>query len=304
MKKNNTTITLLQGRLGNQLFEYAFARARAFESGSKCVLSEAPLTARGIQNRLDCFVLSPDVEFVDHHTLSWRQYIGMSLYAHLVQPHSRIKRYELEEKLCWLWEFCGLFLCENGYIIPPSGRHISNKDFICVGYMQSEKFFYNQRKQILSELSFKQNIYESVKDMAEKIKSSNEPTCLHVRLGDYVKNPLHGVLDAAYYRRALDEMRRYRPNATIFVFSDNVELVREELNLQSDVYYISPDIDEQQTMYLGSLCKNFIISNSSFSWWMQYLSRWADKLVLAPSRWYASECPCDIYLKDWVLLNV
>lgn len=296
--------TLLQGRLGNQLFIYAFARAISLASGAKCVLSEASLTSKHITNRLDCFVLSSDVQFVPQHHLSFFQKLGLSIYARLISPKERMTRFELEQKYRTLLSHMGLFLCEDGYIQPPKAEVYAKKDMLNIGYMQSEKYFAPYKKQILDELTFRPEIKVSCKALADVITSATEATCLHVRLGDYVKNPLHGVADAAYYRRALDHLKQLKPDATIFVFSDNIDLVRQELNLDASVHYIPSNVDDQQTMYLGSLCHNFVISNSSFSWWMQYLSRRDDRLVLAPSRWYARPCPCDIYQDFWTIEEV
>lgn len=167
--------------------------------------------------------------------------------------------------------------------------------------MQSEKFFADYKQTILNDFTFKEYLKNSVKAIAAELSKATEPTCLHVRLGDYVKHPLHGVADAEYYKRALNTLAKHRPEASIFVFSDNIELVKQELDLPDNVHCIPTDIDEQQSMYLATLCKNFVISNSSFSWWMQYLSRYKDKLVIAPSRWYARSCPCDIYLGNWII---
>lgn len=292
-------ITLLQGRLGNQLFQYAYSRAICFSTGRKCVLSEAPLKSKNISNRLDCFSLSPDVLFIENHRLSFLQKVALSLYSKHIDSQDRISKYALEKKwrIVMLWS--GVFMCENGFINPPKTK---KHNLLSIGYFQSERYFELYKEQILKELQFKESIKDSVKDLAEKITSSIEPTCLHIRLGDYVKNPLHGVLDASYYRKALSKLRSLKPNATLFLFSDNVELVKQELGLD-DVSYIPAEIDEQQTMYLGSLCHNFVISNSSFSWWMQYLSRRDNRLVIAPSRWYAEPCPCDIYQKEWMLIE-
>lgn len=292
-------VTLLQGRLGNQLFQYAYSRAQYFNTGKKSILSEASLRIHNIENRLDCFVLSPNVEFIKNHSLTFFQRLSLSLYSRFIDSQNRSDKYAIEKKMRDLFLKSGIFVCENGFIEPPKEKR---RNILNIGYFQSEAYFESYKNLILEELQFKDCIKNSVKDLAERIISSVEPTCLHIRLGDYVKNPLHGLLDASYYRRAISKLRKLKPNATLFLFSDNVELVKQELGLD-DVFYIPAEIDEQQTMYLGSLCHNFVISNSSFSWWMQYLSRKEERLVIAPSRWYAQPCPCDIYQKSWVLID-
>ena len=54
-----------------------------------------------------------------------------------------------------------------------------------------------------------------------------------------------------------------------------------------------------------SACKHFVISNSTFSWWAQYLSRNQDKVVVAPSRWRNGSYTQDIYLDSgWLLYDL
>ena len=53
------------------------------------------------------------------------------------------------------------------------------------------------------------------------------------------------------------------------------------------------------------MCHNFIISNSSFSWWGAYLSRRKNKIVISPETWFGPEGPKiwdDIYANGWIIL--
>ena len=46
------------------------------------------------------------------------------------------------------------------------------------------------------------------------------------------------------------------------------------------------------------------IGNTSFGWWAQYLGDYSDKIVIAPSKWYAKDVPCDLMDENWIKIDV
>lgn len=55
-------------------------------------------------------------------------------------------------------------------------------------------------------------------------------------------------------------------------------------------------------MYLMSQCKNFIIANSSFSWWGAWLSSSPEKVVVCPTQWFGDKDldTSDLIPKEWI----
>jgi hypothetical protein len=52
-------------------------------------------------------------------------------------------------------------------------------------------------------------------------------------------------------------------------------------------------------------CRHNICANSSFSWWGAWLNRNADKIVVAPARWFASNTlnASELVPADWIRLD-
>ncbi|MCS2670285.1 alpha-1,2-fucosyltransferase [Bacteroides fragilis] len=73
-------------------------------------------------------------------------------------------------------------------------------------------------------------------------------------------------------------------NPTFFIFSEDQEWVKNNLEQKSNFIMISPkegNYSALNDMYLISLCKHHIVSNSSFYWWGAWLANNKNKIVVA-----------------------
>jgi len=92
-----------------------------------------------------------------------------------------------------------------------------------------------------------------------------------------------------YYRRAIDVIKKKVESPTFFVFSNDIEWVRENISIPGyDVFYESGNNPVWETFRLMYSCKHFIISNSTFHWWAQYCSRNTNKVVVCPDKWFSN----------------
>ncbi|XP_035708245.1 O-antigen biosynthesis glycosyltransferase WbnK-like [Folsomia candida] len=120
-----------------------------------------------------------------------------------------------------------------------------------------------------------------------------ETVAVHIRRGDFVNfaTPLTFYV-TAMSRMRQELMRRNNKHVLIslFIFSDDVTYVRDEfltiLNGTEgtiNVHIVSDPtkLTSLEEFYLASKCKNFIIPNSTFGWWVAYLSEYPDKIVYA-----------------------
>jgi len=175
------------------------------------------------------------------------------------------------------------------------------------GYYQNEAYLKEYEADLRKELTLKHELSDYSKGILEKIKAAENPVFIHVRRGDYVANnttnQIHGTCDANYYKATIEYIKANVPNPTFFIFSDEPDWARENINTGSENIVSTNDeahADEDQT--LMNNCKHAIIANSTFSWWGAWLQSNPEKIICAPKLWWASKSEAEtdfVVPKEW-----
>lgn len=155
------------------------------------------------------------------------------------------------------------------------------------GYWQDKKYFPKELSSIFTIFSQKKLLDKNIQT-SKLIKDTNSVS-IHVRRGDYINHFLHGnIANKTYYQNSITEICKKIDDPYFFVFSDDLEWCKKELNFfNNNVYYVEGNKDfVEQDMILMSLCKTNIISNSSFSWWASFLNSNLNKIIISPEYWF------------------
>lgn len=130
---------------------------------------------------------------------------------------------------------------------------------------------------------------ESNKGMANFIATVNSVS-VHIRRGDFLKlNNLY--YENGYFKRAIKYMRKNVERPQFILFCDPGSRLWVKDNLYSlgfekrdEIYFVDWNLRERsyKDMQLMSLCKNNIITNSSFGWWGAFLNENEDKITCSP----------------------
>ena len=241
------------GQLGNQMFQYASLRGIAANKGYEwCIPNHKEVITDEFGNKLriqlfDCFNL---VNLKRNNI-----FVLDRGHAPIVQE----KFFHFDQEL--------FDLCPN--------------DVSLFGFFQSEKWFKNIENQIRDDFSFKSEILDPCLNMMKEV---NKPIAVHIRRGDFLKNSQnHYNLELDYYSKALSSFGNDRE---VIIFSDDSEWCKKQKLFSDDRFMMSESNNPYIDLCLMTLCSDFIIANSSFSWWGAWLSQNKDKKVIAPSKWF------------------
>ncbi len=257
------------GRTGNQMFQYAALRGIAANTGVNfCLPYYQESVDDGIGNMLK-------TELFD--------YLNMSSVTQLNIQNIDASRPYMQEP----------------HFHYNENIHKKCPDWVSlVGFFQSEKYFKNVEDIIRDDFTFKDEIREPCEEMMSDVEG--QVVALHIRRGDYLINGgNHNVLGMDYYKEALS---RFPDDATVIVFSDDPKWCHEQEMFSGDRFMISENESGYIDMCLMSMCTDFIIANSSFSWWAAWLANRGK--VIAPKKWFPKndKDTKDIYCEGWEVI--
>ncbi|MDR1370728.1 MAG: alpha-1,2-fucosyltransferase [Dysgonamonadaceae bacterium] len=268
------------GGLGNQMFQYAAARALADRLGVGVCIDKSLLNIRS--KNVTHRIYELDLFFLKHH----EKIISSKKRGFLLRKiYPKIKKTSLGRRItkCYnLYEELESSGYDPEFLSQPDHTSLS-------GYFQSEKYFIPFQEIVRRCFTFKNHLYGKNKDIAEKIKDTNSVS-IHIRRGDYVSNKksaaIYTELSTEYYEKAIERIRQEFDNPTFFVFSDDPEEAKKTIPTLHAVHINwNKGRDSYIDMQLMSLCKHNIIANSSFSWWGAWLNNNENKIVIAPDQW-------------------
>jgi len=267
-------IPRLFGGLGNQLFIYAAARRMALANHAELVLDDVSGFVRD-------HVYQRQYQ-LEHFNIPCRK----ATAAERLEPFSRLRR-ALKRKWNQRLPFeQRTYLMQEGIDYDPRLLQFKPQGTVyLIGYWQSEDYFKDVAATLRQDLQIKPPTDSANLALAERIRNCTG-VALHVRFFD----ELHaaGIYNAPgdYYTHAIEAMERLVPAAHYFLFSDQPDAARAIIPLPDArvtlVAHNQGDTQAYADLWLMTLCRHFIIANSTFSWWGAWLAASTEKIVIAP----------------------
>ena len=290
-------ITNLIGGLGNQMFQYAVARALSLRLNSPLLLDISGFANYSLHQGFELQRIFSGTTVAASKSdvnkiLGWQ---APSIIKRLVSRPSltafRSKSFVLEPHFNY---WAGI-------------SHLTGNCYLS-GYWQTEKYFADVANEIRADFAFKPAMNPQNTELAQQIYQVNAVS-LHVRRGDYANNAkniaTHGLCSLDYYQAAVQHIANQVESPHFFVFSDDIAWVKSNLKIDYPHQFIDHNkgAESYNDMCLMSMCKHNIIANSSFSWWSAWLNLDTDKIVIAPKQWFVNKINLpDLIPQEWVTI--
>ncbi len=283
----------IKGGLGNQMFQYALGRKLSLQNNDELLLDTSGLDRANQVGDI-------------YRPFSLGQFLVAGNIATPQQIQQYKNQYGIFSKILRKFRFKILRQMHIGWepvVLKTKGTKYLD------GYWQSPKYFESIRDVLLADFSLKKGLSATAEQFSDQI-SRSESIALHVRRGDYVANAsvnkAYGECGLGYYQSAIEMVRAKTKDPVFFIFSDDIDWVKENLLIGKKVVFVSGQgLTDAEEIILMSKCRHNIIANSTFSWWGAWLNQNPSKIVIAPEPWFEvnEKFFKDLIPKTWTRIN-
>lgn len=279
-------IIRIRGGLGNQFFSYARGYALAKKNNVELELDDY------IYNT--SYVLR-NFKLLDYN-ISYKK-----LFVNKFPSEKKAAKFLLKvwNRIKWQFFYHCVYIKEIKDFEYQKISVQKNKNYYLNGYWQVHEYFDEYRTDLKKELQLK-NVSDKLQIATNKIRNGKY-CAIHVRHGDYKTFKGGKCLSIKYYKDAISIMHKNVPDVKYLFFSDDLDFCKKEFNYLENVEFCEAGKwSDEEELFLMSCCDNFIIANSSFSWWAAYLSEKNTPLVICPvvDMWKK-----EFYLDEWIKIN-
>ena len=260
----------LDGRMGNQMFQYAFALTASKKLKTPFYLDQLKVN----------FMLA--------------EYFELPSYHHFYNSLKTKLSYYLKQEE----------IIVNGQDHPESVVPLNS--YLYKGYFQSDLFFESIKKKIKQEFTIKKKYSDQFKSKYGNLFKQNKTIVIHIRLTDYLdfgNEQLGGTnlsLPEKYFKTCLNSINGIDNYQVLFI-SDDITQVKKWFSGKGNFRFESNNAILDFQLILNSDIA--IISNSSFAWWAAYLNPKSNKIIYTPKYWLGfkinKEFPAGIIPSNW-----
>lgn len=286
-------IVKLKGGLGNQMFQYAFAKLIEQKTGD-----EVKLDLTSYKDLKEDLIRRPRI-------LRFK----ISLPIATEEDIKKVCKFEHSGNSKSYKYRIGLILesiLNKKYYFEINRAYRDLNNLVNASYFDGYWQSYRYVDEVIGKLDKEFSLLDALDNKSLKMMKKIEETqsvFVGIRRGDYllVKPKHYGVLDEEYYKKAMNYIANKISNAVFFIFSNDINWVQKNFDFKDfNVIFITETVDDFEDFILMTKCKHSIIANSTYHWWGAYRHDYAGKIVVAPKKWFADNAPIDIIPDRWI----
>jgi hypothetical protein len=267
------------GRTGNQLFQYAVARAHLVAGDQLVVVDDREVTTWGDH-------LTPVLRRGRFRPIRQRELLRLREVPRLPIGQRTVvsQRKQLAQRHAVFRSF------EIGDDVPASelpARVAASRHCLLRGYFQNERYFIDAAAGIRSEF---RAVSADVSRFVAWAAGGSPTVGISMRTGaDY--GEFGWTLDRGYYLRGAERLRGHVDDPSFVVFGDvpeDAQWLVDQLAAAGGRAVLAAKLSAADQLFAMAAMDHLVISNSSFAWWGAWLGdgRPGDgRVVIRPSQW-------------------